>query len=177
MTFFISRKLNGKKGFTLIELLVVISIIALLSTIVLASVSSARAKARDRKRMLDLKQVQNAIELYYSTYGVYPTTGAGWRGNCLGYGGFGITGSNGWVPDVAPTYISVLPLDPKPANGVHGCYLYSSNGTDYKILAEQTVESFPVVASVCQVPYGFRDWRANASMCTLAIWTQGATNW
>jgi prepilin-type N-terminal cleavage/methylation domain-containing protein len=61
-----------KKGFTLIELLVVISIIGLLSSVVLASLNTARAKARDAQRMTDLKQIQIAIEAYHSQNGVYP---------------------------------------------------------------------------------------------------------
>ncbi|MCX6731429.1 MAG: prepilin-type N-terminal cleavage/methylation domain-containing protein, partial [Candidatus Parcubacteria bacterium] len=68
----ISNFQENKKGFTLIELLVVISIIGLLSSIVLASLNSARAKARDAKRMSDLHQLQLALELYYNQYGQYP---------------------------------------------------------------------------------------------------------
>ena len=60
------------RGFTLIELLVVIAIISLLSSIVFASLSQARAKARDSKRIQDLKQVQIALELYRSNTGLYP---------------------------------------------------------------------------------------------------------
>ncbi|NBV76692.1 type II secretion system protein [bacterium] len=52
-----------KRGFTLIELLVVIAIIGLLSTVVLASLSSARAKSRDARRLSDLKQIANAVAL------------------------------------------------------------------------------------------------------------------
>jgi len=55
-------------GFTLIELLVVISIIGLLSSIVLTSVNSARAKARDARRLADLRQIQNALALYYRPF-------------------------------------------------------------------------------------------------------------
>jgi prepilin-type N-terminal cleavage/methylation domain-containing protein len=62
------------QGFTLIELLVVISIIGLLSSIVLASLNTARSKARDAKRKQDLHQIQIALELYYSTYGGYPSS-------------------------------------------------------------------------------------------------------
>lgn len=58
-----------KKGFTLIELLVVISIISLLSSVVIASVSSARESARDAERILAIKQIQNALELYASDHG------------------------------------------------------------------------------------------------------------
>ncbi len=60
------------KGFTLIELLVVIAIIGLLASIVLVSLNSARAKARDVRRVADLKQVQTALEMYYDTNGSYP---------------------------------------------------------------------------------------------------------
>lgn len=60
------------QGFTLIELLVVISIIGLLSTIVLTSLNSARAKTRDAKRLSDMEQIQLALELYYADHGRYP---------------------------------------------------------------------------------------------------------
>lgn len=61
-----------EKGFTLIELLVVVAIISLLSSVVLASLNSARMKARDAKRLSDMHQIQLALDLYYSKYGTYP---------------------------------------------------------------------------------------------------------
>ena len=54
---------NSNRGFTLIELLVVISIIGLLSSVVLASLSAARGKARDSARIQAIKQIQLALEL------------------------------------------------------------------------------------------------------------------
>jgi len=62
------------KGFTLIELLVVIAVIGLLASIVLVSVNKARAKARDAKRVSDLKQISTALEMFYDNYGYYPST-------------------------------------------------------------------------------------------------------
>lgn len=59
-------------GFTLIELLVVIAIIGILSSIVLASLNSARSKARDVRRMSDIGQLQLALEFYYDANGTYP---------------------------------------------------------------------------------------------------------
>ncbi len=64
---------NTSKAFTLIELLVVIAIIGLLSLVVSASINSARVKARDARRLSDIRQIQNALELYYDKYGRYPT--------------------------------------------------------------------------------------------------------
>lgn len=66
--------LKNKKGFTLIELLVVIAIIGLLSTLAVVALSSARTRARDSKRVADMKQLQTAMELYYSDNAAYPTT-------------------------------------------------------------------------------------------------------
>lgn len=64
-----------KNGFTLIELLVVIAIIGLLSSVVLASLNSARSKARDVKRKSDVHQITLAIELYFNAVGNYPAAG------------------------------------------------------------------------------------------------------
>ncbi len=61
-----------QKGFTLIELLVVVAIISLLSSVVLGALNDARAKARDRALVQQVKQIQNALELYRGKYGEYP---------------------------------------------------------------------------------------------------------
>jgi prepilin-type N-terminal cleavage/methylation domain-containing protein len=64
------------KGFTLIELLVVIAIIAILSTVVMAGLNSARQKGRDAKRISDAKALQSGLELCYDNGVGYPSAGA-----------------------------------------------------------------------------------------------------
>jgi prepilin-type N-terminal cleavage/methylation domain-containing protein len=70
----LSRSLKYKKGFTLLELLIVISIIGILVTVAAASYTSSQQKARNSRRMSDMKAVQNAAEQYYSaqTSPAYP---------------------------------------------------------------------------------------------------------
>ena len=62
---------NKNKGFTLIELLVVISIISLLSTVVMASLNSARTKAQEAAIKTDLQSVKTQAELSYNKFGNY----------------------------------------------------------------------------------------------------------
>ncbi|OGF27179.1 hypothetical protein A2331_00365 [Candidatus Falkowbacteria bacterium RIFOXYB2_FULL_34_18] len=67
------HKNNNIKGFTLVELLVVIAIIGLLSTFAVVSLNEARLKARDARRLADVKQMMTALEIYYSSCGRYPS--------------------------------------------------------------------------------------------------------
>lgn len=55
---------NYTKGFTLIELLVVIAIIGILSSVVLASLSSARSKGADSKIKSELASIRTEAELF-----------------------------------------------------------------------------------------------------------------
>lgn len=63
---------SKQNGFTLIELLVVISIVGLLSSIVLASLKSAREKAQIAKFKQEMNSLRSALELYKSDNGFYP---------------------------------------------------------------------------------------------------------
>ncbi len=123
-----------RRGFTLIELLVVIAIIAMLASIILASLNAARNKAADVRRKADLKQLQTALELYYSDNNAYPSTGGVWYGNSPNAGS-----RTNYIPGLAPQYIQTLPLDPSPApsacGGWGGAYLYISDGAGYKLLS------------------------------------------
>lgn len=113
---------NNKKGFTLIELLVVIAIIGLLSTLAVVALNNARQKARDARRLSDIKQIQTALELYYNDVGVYAsstdnaTAIACDASNSAGdIGGCCLSQTNGFNDVCAgTTYMSEVPFNPTP---------------------------------------------------------------
>lgn len=129
----LKHKQNLKnKAFTLIELLIVISIIGLLASMILASTVKIRLTARNAKRIGDLKQIQTALELYYNDNGSYPNPGWGWRSQCSAWGGYA---ANNVIPGLVPQYLGTFPQDPTMDTvNNYACYLYLSNGLDYKFL-------------------------------------------
>ncbi len=57
--------MKNSKGFTLIELLVVIAIIGILSSVVLASLNTARGKGADSAVKANLANLRAQAEIYY----------------------------------------------------------------------------------------------------------------
>jgi len=142
------------RGFTLIELLVVISIIGILVSLGTARYMVIEKQARDAQRKADLTQLKTLLETYYAANNVYPSTGNAWWGECSTYGGYPRSGATGYIPNLTPTFIEELPQDPRFAqayspcsDGGSLCYLYRSNGIDYKLLAHCGPEIWPATGA------------------------------
>lgn len=105
--------MKRNKGFTLIELLVVVAIIGVLASIILSSLNSARAKARDARRESDIKTIQTALEMYYLDHGDYPATS------------WAHSGEASWA--TLESYLGKLPIDPlnEVGSAAAGNYSYS----------------------------------------------------
>jgi prepilin-type N-terminal cleavage/methylation domain-containing protein len=65
-------KQQMKKGFTLIEILIVVAIIAILASVVLVGLGPTQRAGRDARRLSDLREIQNGLELFYNKCGYYP---------------------------------------------------------------------------------------------------------
>ena len=104
------KNISKNKGFTLIELLVVIGIIALLSSIVLSSLTQARAKANNTKQIADYKTVIGAMIQFKNSNGYYPAintfscVGIYSSGGCLNSDS--ITAPDSTINNALKTYIS-----------------------------------------------------------------------
>lgn len=104
----------NKRGFTLTELLISISIIAILVTIAVAAYSSVNKQSRDAKRKGDLEQIRSALEMYRTDNGSYPAV------NTTNFD----VASN-LSAALVPTYIPVIPSDPKSPSQTY--YLETTN--------------------------------------------------
>ncbi|MFA5134119.1 MAG: prepilin-type N-terminal cleavage/methylation domain-containing protein [Patescibacteria group bacterium] len=144
----------NKKGFTLIELLVVIAILGLLSTLAVVALGSAREKARDSKRLSDLKQVQTALELYYTDQGAYPTAAtAVTLGSAAAACFDGSTA--GWMAKEGCTspYMGQVPSDP----GSNSYSYVSAAGTTYTISATLEGKVGDLSGAIQLTPAGIAD--------------------
>ena len=113
----IAMKRISQRGFTLIELLVVIAIIGLLSSVVLASLNTARAKARDARRLSDMRQFSIALQLYFDDNLHYPGTAEGIPSTGAVLGDTTDASSLAFATALKP-YMSSIPADPLYQQGL-----------------------------------------------------------
>ncbi len=112
-------KQDPRKGFTLIEILIVVAIIGVLSSVVLVGLRPAQQRGRDTRRIADLKEVQNALELYYQKCGFYPG-----NADCTGTAGSNDYASLSAVLTSASIGVKTLPKEPNTSK----TYFYSQQG-------------------------------------------------
>ncbi len=169
------------KGFTLIEVMIVIAIIGLLSSVILTSLTVTKDKANTAKRIANAKELEQALEVYYINNGAYPTTSGSLSSDCSTWGG----PNADWIPGLRPTYIAALPSDPDTDGINKCCYLYRSNGTNFKLtfayqcttkMTQGTYASYPrfIDPSHDSGPSSsLQDWNGATSLTDWAIYTPG----
>ena len=129
-----------QRGFTIVELLIVIVVIGILAAITVVAYNGIQARATNARAQSDMANVQGLIETYNAINGSYPSTGSlnsvRTDVNCTG-------GSKqvDWVPNLT----NPLPQSNtnRGVNGARGCYMYSSDGTQYVLSAWNAVNNGP----------------------------------
>jgi len=125
-----------KKGFTLIEIMVVVGIIAILVLVVIFNVANTKTKSRDTLRIADVKQIQQALQSYFSSCYAYPDTLSSLVSDCNG-----------------KAILNSLPKDPE----TKADYTYFKNTSPLKFHICTTLESSPTSGRAGVASFGAGD--------------------
>lgn len=135
---FHSTTKNTIQGFTLLEMLAVIAIIGILSSIVLANNSGARAKGRDAERITEVSQIALAAELFYNACRQYPS---------------GIADPPGVTCAAKPSINLGMFMSSEPIDPTGGTYIYATDGDSFVIRAELEVNNSALTNDVDGSPH------------------------
>lgn len=144
--------MKKQQGFTLIELLIVVAIIGLLATLAIVSLTSAQQRARDTKRVADLKSIQVALELYWNENAAYPTLTA--------------AGTNTWaeLSTALDDFMSAAPVDPDHSDATTPkAYTY--------IMDDATNNQYYIGADLENVDHASLDQDIDGTVPGVAGWT------
>lgn len=118
--------MEQKRGFTLIEILIVVAIIAILASVILVGLGPTQSLGRDARRVSDLHEVQNGLELYYNAEGQYPVPASNGAWSGLG------TALTTAVPS-----ITSIPSDPSSGKS----YSYGTDAKGVGYILQATMEN------------------------------------
>ena len=154
-------------GFTIVELLIAIVIIGILAAIVIVAYNGIQERARNSRRISDIKAVQKIIEVYSIQNGEYPKTSndtpANWHSTDVQTDDNCANGSSqaDWIPNVSQKLPQSDSNNSKGVDGLQGCYLYASNGV-YYVLSAWNMVSTPQT-DILYRRLGFREFQTSSS--------------
>jgi prepilin-type N-terminal cleavage/methylation domain-containing protein len=158
------RKNKKTSGFTLIELLVVIAIISLLSSVVMSNMASARAKARQARRLTDINTIVQVLALAYDGNNGYPSSGA--NSYCIGLDSTetcwgGIFTGNTALKTLLQPYMPNAPKDPFRTSGKGDRYLYADSLKNVAQNCANVVIPYPTGPFILWIPENLSPTNAN----------------
>lgn len=142
-----------KKGFTIAELLIVIAIIGILTSVIMASLNTSKARSEDTARISELNQIDKALALYFADHNAYPVASMAYLTpreevedsvfvSTAFAGAVPIDGDDGTLTAIETAlYPRYLPTLPRAKGGKK--YYYEGDGTRYCLGVELSAVSTP----------------------------------